>query len=322
MLALHGGDRDVLQFARRAGLECAVRICALGWRADVALRASAGEARVLAALSASVYVETGGGGELLWIGAPDATLHARVIHVAEASAVAASAKTGERLRLPRATGLHPWRPDATPATAAGATAMCHGAARLRTAAKELGEPRGFGGWLLGIPLAFPLEPARARADELAAACAADDAARAADAAAMLVGLGPGLTPAGDDFSGGAFFARALLARAGAIDSDAWCAAAAAVKTTAGRLTHPIGATLLGDLLLGEGWAPLHDLANGLANGNEAVAFDAARQLVGLGHSSGWDVLAGFVAGARLTAPDVQRRGREEDTLWPCRAGGW
>jgi Protein of unknown function (DUF2877) len=320
MLALHGGDRDVLQFARRAGLECAVRICALGWRADVALRASAGEARVLAALSASVYVETGG--ELLWIGAPDATLHARVMHVAEASAVAASAKTGERLRLPRATGLHPWRPDATPATAAGATAMCHGAARLRTAAKELGEPRGFGGWLLGIPLAFPLEPARARADELAAACAADDAARAADAAAMLVGLGPGLTPAGDDFSGGAFFARALLARAGAIDSDAWCAAAAAVKTTAGRLTHPIGATLLGDLLLGEGWAPLHDLANGLANGNEAVAFDAARQLVGLGHSSGWDVLAGFVAGARLTAPDVQRRGREEDTLWRCRAGGW
>ena len=289
-----------------------MRICALGWRADVALRASDGQARVLAALSASVYVETAG--EVVWIGAPDATLHARAIHLAEASAVAASATTGEHLRLPRASGLRPWRPDATPATPAGAIAMCHGAARLRTLANELGEPRGFGGWLLGMPLAFPLESARARADKLAAACAADDAARAADAAAMLVGLGPGLTPAGDDFSGGAFFARALLAGAGVIDAHAWRAAAAAVKTAANRLTHPIGATLLGDLLIGEGWAPLHDLAHGLANGNDAVAIDAARQLVRLGHSSGWDLLAGFIAGARLTAPDVQRRSREEDTL--------
>jgi hypothetical protein len=218
MLASHGGGRDVLRLSRRAGLECAVRICALGWRADVALRASDGEARVLAALSASVYVESGG--EVLWIGAPDATLHARAIHVAEASAVAANATTGERFRLPRASGLRPWRPNAAPTTAAAATAMCHGAARLPALAQELGEPRGFGGWLLGIPLAFPLEPARARADALTAACAADDAARAADAAAMLVGLGPGLTPAGDDFSGGAFFARSLLASAGVIDSDA------------------------------------------------------------------------------------------------------
>jgi len=307
MLASHGGDRRILRLARRAGLECAVRICAFGWRADIALRASDGEARVLTALSTSVYVEAAG--ELLWIGGSDATLHARAIHVAEASAVAASATTGERLRLPRASGLVPWRPDATPATAAGATAMCRGAARLRTLAKELGEPRGFGGWLLGIPLTFPLEPARARADELAAACAADDAARAADAAAMLVGLGPGLTPAGDDFSGGAFFARELLASAGVIDSQAWRAAAAALKTAASRLTHPIGATLLADLLIGEGWAPLHDLAHGLANGNDAHAIDAARQLVQLGHSSGWDLLAGFVAGARLTTPDVWRRSR-------------
>jgi len=273
-----------------------VRICALGWRADAALRESEGEARVLTALSTSVYVEVGD--ELLWIGAPDSTLHARAVHVTEASAVAASSKTGARLRLPKASGLRPWRPEATAATILSATAMRKGAARLGTHARELGAPRGFGAWLLGIPLGFPMEAARARADELAAACAADDPARAADAARMLVGLGPGLTPAGDDFTGGVFFARARLARARVLDADAWGIAASSVKTAAARLTHRIGAALLSDLLIGEGWAPLHDLADGLEHGDDAGALDAARRLVGLGHSSGWDLLAGFVAGAR------------------------
>jgi hypothetical protein len=273
-----------------------MRSCGLGWRADVALRASDGEARVLAALSTSVYVESGD--ELLWIGAPDGMSHARAIHVDEASACAASVKPGDCLRLPKSNGLPPWRPLDIPATAATAGTMRDGAARLSALAKALGEPRGFGAWLLGMPLAFPLDGAGARADALAAACVADDPARAADAATALVGLGPGLTPAGDDFSGGAFFARALLARAGVIDAGAWGVAASDVRTAATRLTHRIGAALLGDLLAGEGWAPLHDLAAGLARGDDSIALDAAGQLVRLGHSSGWDLLAGFVAGAR------------------------
>jgi hypothetical protein len=55
--------------------------------------------------------------------------------------------------------------------------------------------------------------------------------------------------------------------------------------------------LLGDLLAGEGWAPLHDLARALAGDDETASRDAARHLTRLGHSSGWDLLAGFVAGA-------------------------
>ncbi len=149
-----------------------------------------------------------------------------------------------------------------------------------------------------VPLAFPLDGAGARADTLARACAADDPARSAEAATALLGLGPGLTPAGDDFTGGAFFARALLARAGIVDAAAWQAGASAVRTAAARLTHPIGAALLGDLLAGEGWAPLHDLAAALARDDEPAALDAAGRLTRLGHSSGWDLLAGFVAGAR------------------------
>jgi hypothetical protein len=274
-----------------------MRICGLGWRADIALRDGGSEMRVLAVLSASVYVEVAN--ELLWIGTPDATPHARAIHVAEAAAHAGRMKPGDRLRLPRANGVRPWRPDAAPSTAASVAAMRAGAARLGAlAASELGAPRGFGAWLLGLPLAFPLDGAGARADALAAACVADDPVTAAAAANALVGLGPGLTPAGDDFTGGAFFARALLARAGAVDAAAWEDAASVVRTAAARLTHPIGAALLSDLLAGEGWAPMHDLAAALASDDRPTVLESACRLTRLGHSSGWDLLAGFVAGAR------------------------
>jgi hypothetical protein len=165
--------------------------------------------------------------------------------------------------------------------------------------RALGTPSGFGTWLLGAPLAFPLDRAAARANALAAACAADDASRAADAACKLIGLGPGLTPSGDDLVGGAFFARAVLARAGAIDATAWRCAASRVRADAARLTHPIAAALLGDLLCGDGWATLHAVAAALARGDDTAALDAARALTRLGHSSGWDVLSGFVVGARV-----------------------
>ena len=268
-------------------------IIGIGWRADAALRGGHAEARVLAVLSTSIYVDAGG--EVLWVGARDATPHARAIH---ASRTPDGCDAGARVSVALPTDARPWRPDDAPSTAEAAAALRRGAARLAARAAALGTPRGFGAWLLGVPLAFPLDGAGARADTLARACAADDPARSAEAATALLGLGPGLTPAGDDFSGGAFFARALLARAGIVDAAAWQAGASAVRTAAARLTHPIGAALLGDLLAGEGWAPLHDLAAALARDDEPAALDAAGRLTRLGHSSGWDLLAGFVAGAR------------------------
>ncbi|HZF07020.1 MAG TPA: DUF2877 domain-containing protein [Patescibacteria group bacterium] len=268
-------------------------VTGIGWRADVALRGGNGEARVLAALSTSIYVEAGG--EVLWVGSRDATPHARAIHVIQTPD---GCEAGSRVSVALPTDVRPWRPDETPPTAGAAVALRRGATRLAAHAAALGTPRGFGAWLLGAPLTFPLDAARARADALASACAGDDPPRAAEAATALLGLGPGMTPAGDDFAGGAFFARALLARAGACDVARWRDAADTVRAAATRLTHPIGAVLLGDLLAGEGWAALHDLAAALARADEPAALDAARRLTRLGHSSGWDLLAGFVAGVR------------------------
>jgi hypothetical protein len=59
----------------------------------------------------------------------------------------------------------------------------------------------------------------------------------------------------------------------------------------------VSATLLGDLLEGYGHAPLHELAGALARRAGDGALDAAGRLVRLGHTSGWDMLAGFIAGA-------------------------
>lgn len=273
-----------------------VRICALGWRADAALRTGA-NARVLAALTAATYLDVGG--DIVWLCAHDATPHGRAIHVVpSASGWPSGVEVGDVLPLPRSCALRPWRPDDPAMPAAAAMALRHGATRLATRAAALGTPRGFGAWLLGAPLRSPLDIARSRVDAFAKACAADDAAGAAHAATALVGLGPGLTPSGDDFVGGAFFARAHLGRAGAADAGAWGAAASSVKLAAARLTHRIGAALLGDLLVGEAWAPLHELAAALGQEDDAGALDAAGRLTRLGHSSGWDLLAGFVAGAR------------------------
>jgi Protein of unknown function (DUF2877) len=275
--------------------ELIARISGLGWRARDALHGHAGQpARVLAALSTSLYVDVGG--EILWIGGPGATAHARTIHVVGGPP---ALESGDLVRLPPVSGLDPWRPGQLPRTPAAAAALRRSATRLASRVATLGAVRGFGAWLLGAPLPFPLGACGARADMLARACAANASGRAVEAALALVGMGPGLTPAGDDFTGGAFFARAVLARVGGIDATGWHAAADAVRKAAAQLTHRISATLLGDLLAGEGWAPLHDLAMSLAYEDDPATLDAARRLTQLGHSSGWDLLAGFIAGARV-----------------------
>jgi hypothetical protein len=264
----------------------------IGRRAAELLR-SGGEARVLAPLSASIYMVLAD--EVLWLGGPGETRHSRAVLLSEPPP-AASWAPGDLLRVPPCS-LPAWCPEPAPSGVPAATALRRGAAVLAAAAPSLGRPEGFGARLVGAPLAFPLAEAAAPAAALAEACAGDAPDDAAAAALALLGLGPGLTPSGDDFVGGAFFARAVLSRASAGDPEAWRAAAATVREAAARATHRISAALLGDLLDGNGWEPLHGLAAALARDDGAAALHAARRLTRLGHSSGWDLLAGFVAGA-------------------------
>jgi hypothetical protein len=251
-------------------------VTAIGWRAHAALRASGGKIEVIARLSSSVYARAAG--ELIWIGPPGTPLHGRSVAVSEAP-------VGASWRL-TVDGVAPWRPPAISGAADRVTA----ARILGDTITALGEPRG-----LCRLTGEDLVTSRARPHVLAVAraCAADDAVAFAEAARPLLGLGTGLTPSGDDFVGGALFARRIVPTR---DGDAWNATAAHIVAEAATLTHEISARLLGDLANGEGWAPLHDLAHGLADGEPARALSAARELTALGHTSGWDILAGFSIG--------------------------
>jgi hypothetical protein len=263
-------------------------VARIGRRAAARLGAC-GEARVLASLGSSLYVVVRD--DILWIAGRGAPLHPRGV-VLSAPLAARRWDPGEALVL-EPGDVAPWSP--APPTPPDAPRLRRAVATLVATAPSLGRPAGFGARLVGAALPFPLSDADAHAEALAAACRRDAAEEAAARARPLLGLGAGLTPSGDDFVGGVFFARRLLARAGACDDAAWRRAADGVRGAAREATHAISAALLADQLDGEAWEPLHDLAVALGR-DDAATRAAAQRLVRLGHSSGWDLLAGFVAG--------------------------
>ena len=268
-----------------------IRAVEVGAVARAALGRSAGVAEPLAAHGPHYLLAAG---EIVWLGGPGAVLHPRAV-------VTAGRLPGrpERVVVDLA-GARLWDPPLpAPVATTAYAAVCagliatlvmerpaHGLATLLSPAMT--PPPGLDGALLAR--------ARPAVLALAAACDADDAAAAVAPATRLLGLGPGLTPAGDDLVGGVLFARAVLARAGAADGPAWALAGAAIVAAARVLTHPVSGALLADLAAGSGHAPLLDLVAALAGRRHDAALGAARRLAAIGHSSGWETLAGFAAG--------------------------
>ena len=113
----------------------------------------------------------------------------------------------------------------------------------------------------------------------------------------MVGLGPGLTPSGDDFLGGLLFSIFSLESAypGIFPWNQ-----EAVMDFIGRAksrTHPISHAFLGDFASGHAPAPWHELMNALIQEcSFEQALSAAGPCLRFGHSSGWDVLAGLLTG--------------------------
>jgi hypothetical protein len=110
-----------------------------------------------------------------------------------------------------------------------------------------------------------------------------------DAIRALVGLGPGLTPTGDDVISGVLLAlHALGMRKEAREI------AAGVETYGPEGTNRISLAHLRAAVTGEGAAPFHDILCEAMRGRET--FDGClRRIDAIGHSSGWDVLAGMAA---------------------------
>jgi hypothetical protein len=132
--------------------------------------------------------------------------------------------------------------------------------------------------------------AHAGARHLVAGLAAHAAGPAEAGAAALAGLGGGLTPAGDDFIVGALLAAwAGLYGAGAERLGPGIVAAAVPCTTT------LSGAYLRAAAHGECTALWHTLFAALQRSDWPAAHTAVRALVSVGHTSGADALAGFLA---------------------------
>ena len=107
------------------------------------------------------------------------------------------------------------------------------------------------------------------------------------AARGLLGLGPGLTPSGDDFLGGAMIALKILGEI-AIMETIW----KFLKNETLKLTNPISHAHLTAAHIGLGSKILHDLLTFIFLGKTQQIAATIPHIDKIGHTSGWDSLAG------------------------------
>ncbi len=114
----------------------------------------------------------------------------------------------------------------------------------------------------------------------------------------LIGLGPGLTPSGDDFIGGLLFAIHWLREVYPEIHPVEPRSILTLVQWARNRTHPISHAILADLAIGEGPEPLHELLQLLLKGGDPDGQTAAaiNGLSRVGHSTGWFILAGLLTG--------------------------
>jgi hypothetical protein len=110
----------------------------------------------------------------------------------------------------------------------------------------------------------------------------------------IAGLGPGLTPSGDDFLMGLLHA-VWLAHPGRTASRiaGWILEAAAPRTTT------LSAAWLTSAAKGEAGASWHELLSTMEMSPRSELAEAVQKILKTGHTSGADALAGFIAGLKL-----------------------
>jgi hypothetical protein len=107
----------------------------------------------------------------------------------------------------------------------------------------------------------------------------------------LVGLGPGLTPSGDDFILGALALLDALA-----ERKAHAASADAVARLSPALTSPLSLCFLRAAANGHVGEPLNRIVGSVISGHVEAAIATAKRI---GHCSGWDMLAGVATALRI-----------------------
>ncbi|MYT74874.1 MULTISPECIES: DUF2877 domain-containing protein [unclassified Streptomyces] len=190
-----------------------------------------------------------------------------------------------------------WRPKAPSLTGFAPGTLARVSAQLDALNQEFG-PRG--GMLGPVPGAGPLELAVARALDAGRATLLTALRHGEGDAAIrrgvlaLLGLGPGLTPAGDDFLTGLTFVAALP---GAAPTGLVPAVRAVLAEHRGRTTDVSHATLTEATRARVRAELIHVLRQSAEEDRPPHA--PVRRLLAIGHTSGSDTLSGLVAGLHL-----------------------
>ena len=104
-----------------------------------------------------------------------------------------------------------------------------------------------------------------------------------------VGLGPGLTPSGSDFVGGVMLALTVLGATGMRDR-LW----SLLRPVVEDMDNPIMAAHLAAAAEGMGSAALHRVIDAVVTGDANSLRSCIHGLDAIGHTSGWDAVAGVV----------------------------
>ena len=289
-----GAERD----ARRVRGSIALTFSEIGSIAADAI-ADARDGSVRAVFEHSAYVELGT--QWLCIGAIGlgrGPLNALVRSNEALRAWLAALQPGERVtgswprfqvsgaKLDFSSALR-WHP-AKPALQIDRECLARGIINIRTAARSRVPPDGLAFLVAGVDSSGPLagighDASRALRDWLAHPGTAPP-----HTLTTLIGLGPGLTPSGDDFLGGALVALHAFGnvdRAKALGD--W------LLPLCANATHPVSVAHLAAAARGEGGEALHACLRALAEDRDAN--DALDAIAAVGHTSGWDALAGAMA---------------------------
>ena len=120
-----------------------------------------------------------------------------------------------------------------------------------------------------------------------------------EAIASLIGLGPGLTPSGDDFLGGMLIALHICGEK-SVKKNLYVQVDSLLDSTG-----PVSKAHLKVAALGEGSHSLHQVINMLLKGNDAKLELAIHTINQIGHTSGWDALAGAAVVLRQLASNYR-----------------
>jgi hypothetical protein len=240
-----------------------IEVVSLGRFAQAALES--GPARVIAGFERSVYLETAIG--LACVGAVgNGPLNA------QCNSLPGGLVVGDALDVDLGQAKQ-WRPAPPPPL--NLSVVGHSLVGLQEAARDQLPAEGLG---------YLIDPSRNRPDVVKALVdwLSHPAGPPADAAG-LIGLGPGLTPSGDDLIGGI-----LCALHAARSADVAERLAAWALPLAKNATSRISYAHLACAAEGESGEPINDAIVALLSGH---APDLKR-IDAVGHTSGWDALAG------------------------------